>query len=105
MKMRNIPLVPEDANFMQKNKTFVIAGNPNCGKTVIFNALTGNRQKIGNWSGVTVEKKSGYLIENQHYEIIDLPGTYSLSVISDNTSIDECIACDYLLSNRPDTVI
>ncbi len=105
MKMRNIPLVPEDANFMQNNKTIVIAGNPNCGKTVIFNALTGNRQKIGNWSGVTVEKKSGYLIENQHYEIVDLPGTYSLSVISDNAGIDECIACDYLLSNRPDTVI
>lgn len=91
---------------MQKNKTIVIAGNPNCGKTVIFNALTGSRQKIGNWSGVTVEKKSGYIkIADQHYEIVDLPGTYSLSVISNNTGIDECIACNYLLSNRPDVVI
>ena len=91
---------------MQKNKSIVIAGNPNCGKTVIFNALTGSRQKIGNWSGVTVEKKSGYLtVADQPLEVIDLPGTYSLSVISTNTGIDECIACDYLLSNRPDIVI
>ncbi|MES2142668.1 MAG: Fe(2+) transporter permease subunit FeoB [Pseudomonadota bacterium] len=91
---------------MQKNKTIVIAGNPNCGKTVIFNALTGSRQKIGNWSGVTVEKKSGYLtVADQHFEVVDLPGTYSLSVISANTGIDECIACDYLISNRPDIVI
>ncbi|MDQ8039688.1 MAG: Fe(2+) transporter permease subunit FeoB [Rickettsiella sp.] len=91
---------------MQKNKTIVIAGNPNCGKTVIFNALTGSRQKIGNWSGVTVEKKSGYFtVENQHYEIVDLPGTYSLSVISDNSGIDECIACEYLLSSQPHAII
>jgi ferrous iron transport protein B len=91
---------------MKKNKTVAIAGNPNCGKTVIFNALTGSRQKIGNWSGVTVEKKSGTLsVNTQHYEIIDLPGTYSLSVVSDNSGIDECIACDYLISQRPDIVI
>jgi ferrous iron transport protein B len=91
---------------IKQNKTIAIAGNPNCGKTVIFNALTGSRQKIGNWSGVTVEKKSGYLtIENQHYEIVDLPGTYSLSVISENSSIDECIACNYLIANRPNAVI
>lgn len=91
---------------MKKNKIIAIAGNPNCGKTVIFNALTGSRQKIGNWSGVTVEKKSGSLtLGDQCYEIIDLPGTYSLSVVSDNSGVDECIACNYLLSNPPDTII
>lgn len=91
---------------MKKNKTIAIAGNPNCGKTVIFNALTGSRQKIGNWSGVTVEKKSGsFTLENQCYEIIDLPGTYSLSVVSDNSGIDECIACNHLISNPPDMII
>lgn len=91
---------------MKKNKIIAIAGNPNCGKTVIFNALTGSRQKIGNWSGVTVEKKSGSLtLGDQCYEVIDLPGTYSLSVISDNSGVDECIACNYLLSNPPDTII
>lgn len=91
---------------IKKNKIIAIAGNPNCGKTVIFNALTGSRQKIGNWSGVTVEKKSGFLtLDDQQYEIIDLPGTYSLSVVSDNSGVDECIACNYLLSNTPDTII
>ncbi|WP_126323505.1 Fe(2+) transporter permease subunit FeoB [Candidatus Rickettsiella viridis] len=91
---------------MKKNKIIAIAGNPNCGKTVIFNALTGSRQKIGNWSGVTVEKKSGSLtLGDQRYEMIDLPGTYSLSVVSDNSGVDECIACNYLLSNPPDTII
>ncbi|WP_218814548.1 Fe(2+) transporter permease subunit FeoB [Rickettsiella endosymbiont of Dermanyssus gallinae] len=90
----------------KKNKIIAIAGNPNCGKTVIFNALTGSRQKIGNWSGVTVEKKSGSLtLGDQCYEIIDLPGTYSLSVVSDNSGVDECIACNYLLSNPPDMII
>jgi ferrous iron transport protein B len=92
--------------YLQNCPTIAIVGNPNCGKTVIFNALTGSRQKIGNWSGVTVEKKSGYLsLGAQHYEIIDLPGTYSLSVVSNNSSIDEYIACNYLLSNRPQMII
>jgi ferrous iron transport protein B len=91
---------------MKKSKIIAIAGNPNCGKTVIFNALTRSRQRIGNWSGVTVEKKSAYFtIGDQSYEIVDLPGTYSLSVISDNSGIDEYIVCNYLVSNRPDMVI
>ena len=91
---------------MQKNKTIAIAGNPNCGKTVIFNALTGNRQKVGNWAGVTVEQKSGYFnVGATRYEIVDLPGTYSLSVVANNSAIDECIACNYLVSSRPDVVI
>ncbi|MFZ0219814.1 MAG: Fe(2+) transporter permease subunit FeoB [Candidatus Aquirickettsiella sp.] len=91
---------------MQKNKIIAIAGNPNCGKTVIFNALTGSRQKVGNWAGVTVEQKIGYFnVGADTYEIVDLPGTYSLSVVANNCAIDECIACSYLVSNRPDVVI
>lgn len=91
---------------MQKNKIIAIAGNPNCGKTVIFNALTGGRQKVGNWAGVTVEQKSGYFnVGATNYEIVDLPGTYSLSVVANNCAMDECIACNYLVSNRPDVVI
>lgn len=90
----------------KKNKIIAIAGNPNCGKTVIFNRLTGSRQKVGNWAGVTVEQKSGYFsLEGHDYEIVDLPGTYSLSVIGDNCAIDECIACNYLITNPPDLVI
>lgn len=91
---------------MSIHKTIAIAGNPNCGKTVIFNALTGSRQKVGNWAGVTVEKKSGTLIyQQEEYQIVDLPGTYSLSVVTDNSSLDERIACQYLLSGTPDVVI
>ncbi|MEN9916738.1 MAG: ferrous iron transport protein, partial [Pseudomonadota bacterium] len=91
---------------MQKNKIIAIAGNPNCGKTVIFNTLTGSRQKVGNWAGVTVEQKSGYFtVGSDTYEIVDLPGTYSLSVVANNCAMDECIACNYLVSSRPDLVI
>ncbi|WP_395497035.1 Fe(2+) transporter permease subunit FeoB [Rickettsiella endosymbiont of Litargus connexus] len=91
---------------MQKNKIIAIAGNPNCGKTVIFNALTGSRQKVGNWAGVTVEQKSGYFkVGAQIYEIVDLPGTYSLSVVANHCAMDESIACRYLVNNRPDLVI
>lgn len=91
---------------MQKNKIIAIAGNPNCGKTVIFNALTGSQQKVGNWAGVTVEQKSGYFnIDAEIYEIVDLPGTYSLSIVANNCAMDECIACNYLINHRPDIVI
>lgn len=91
---------------MQKNKIIAIAGNPNCGKTVIFNTLTGSRQKVGNWAGVTVEQKSGYFnVGTDTYEIVDLPGTYSLSVVANNCALDECIACNYLIAYRPDLVI
>ncbi|TLY47794.1 MAG: Fe(2+) transporter permease subunit FeoB [Gammaproteobacteria bacterium] len=91
---------------MSKNKIIAIAGNPNCGKTVIFNTLTGSRQKVGNWAGVTVEQKSGYFnVGNDTYEMVDLPGTYSLSVVANNCAMDECIACNYLVNNRPDLVI
>lgn len=90
---------------MPKNKIIALAGNPNCGKTVIFNALTGSRQKVGNWAGVTIEQKIGFFnVGSQTYEIVDLPGTYSLSVVA-NCALDECIACNYLINQRPDLVI
>jgi len=79
-----------------------LAGNPNVGKSVIFNALTGAKQKVGNWPGVTVEKKEG-LCEHKGTKmlIVDLPGIYSLSA----TSIDEKIAREYILNEKPDVVV
>ena len=82
--------------------TIALAGNPNSGKTTIFNNLTGAHQKVGNWSGVTVEKKEGVI--NRHgYElkIIDLPGTYSLTPFS----IEEIVARNFILEEHPDVVI
>ncbi len=78
------------------------AGNPNSGKTTIFNNITGTRQKVGNWPGVTVEKKEGH-VNKFGYDliIVDLPGTYSLTPFS----IEEIIARDYVLEERPDVVI
>jgi len=87
-------------------KTVVLAGNPNCGKSVIFNILTGSRQRVGNWPGVTVEKKAGYFIDQQDtIQVVDLPGIYSLSVISQFSSVDEKIACDFLLSEEPSLIV
>lgn len=85
-------------------KTIALVGNPNCGKTTLFNALTGRHQRVGNWPGVTVEKKSGIVkIDNQQLEIIDLPGTYSLAPVSD--SLDEQIARQFVESNQADVVV
>ena len=84
---------------------YAIIGNPNCGKTTIFNALTGLKQKIGNWSGVTVDKKTGSIHHQQaQVEIVDLPGIYTLNV-SDETSTDEQIAAQFLLQEKPNAVI
>ena len=82
--------------------TIALAGNPNAGKTTIFNALTGLRQHTGNWPGKTVEKKEGE-IEHGEFTIntVDLPGTYSLTAYSP----EEIIARDYILEERPDVVI
>ncbi len=82
-------------------------GNPNSGKTTLFNALTGASQRVGNWSGVTVEKKSGYftLADQSSVEVIDLPGIYNLDYDADGGALDERVAFDYIMHNSPDIVI
>ncbi|HHY09815.1 MAG TPA: ferrous iron transport protein B [Firmicutes bacterium] len=83
-------------------KTISLVGNPNSGKTTVFNALTGSNQHVGNWPGVTVEKKIGKLKYKGHsYRIVDLPGTYSLGAYSE----DEIIARDFILQGQPDVVV
>jgi len=85
-----------------KHLTIALAGNPNSGKTTIFNNLTGTRQKVGNWPGVTVEKKEGHISRSGYdLAIVDLPGTYSLTPFS----IEEVVARNFLLDERPDVVI
>ena len=78
-----------------------LAGNPNCGKTTLFNALTGSNQFVGNWPGVTVEKKEGKLKSNKEITIMDLPGIYSLSPYT----LEEVVARNYLINDRPDAII
>ncbi len=85
--------------------TVGIIGNPNCGKTTIFNGLTGARQKVGNWPGVTVERKVGeFAVDGRQVRLVDLPGTYSLDALS-AASVDETIARDYVLSGEADLII
>ncbi len=82
-------------------KTIALAGNPNGGKTTLFNALTGASQRVGNWPGVTVERKRGYFTEaGTTVEVVDLPGTYSLTQASIGAGIDERIAVQFMLSNE-----
>ena len=89
-----------------KKHTLAIVGNPNCGKTTLFNALTGARQRVGNWPGVTVEKRSGfYTFDNHAIEVVDLPGTYCLDVVDSTVSLDEKVARDYILGREADLVI
>lgn len=78
-----------------------LAGNPNCGKTTMFNSLTGSSQYVGNWPGVTVEKKEGYCKGNKEIVITDLPGVYSLSPYSP----EEIVSRNYLIDERPDVII
>ena len=86
-----------------KAMTIGLIGNPNSGKTTLFNQLTGSRQRVGNWAGVTVERKEGHFLTGEHrVKLVDLPGTYSLTTISSQTSLDEQIACHYILSNDAD---
>jgi ferrous iron transport protein B len=86
----------------QKHLSIALAGNPNSGKTTIFNNITGTRQKVGNWPGVTVEKKEGDINKfGYDIKIIDLPGTYSLTPFS----IEEIVARNFVLDQHPDVVI
>ena len=78
-----------------------LAGNPNCGKTTLFNGLTGSNQFVGNWPGVTVEKKEGKLKGNRDVIITDLPGIYSLSPYT----LEEVVARNYLITERPDAIL
>jgi small GTP-binding protein len=79
-----------------------LAGNPNSGKSTVFNALTGARQHVGNWPGKTVEKKEGICKrDGDEIEVVDLPGTYSLTAYS----LEEIIARDYIVNEQPDVVV
>ncbi len=87
---------------MDENLSIALAGNPNSGKTTMFNALTGARQSVGNYPGVTVEKREGYFNAGGfRLNIVDLPGTYSLTAYSE----EELVARDYLVNERPRLII
>jgi len=87
---------------MAEKYCFALMGNPNCGKTTIFNQITGLHQHVGNWPGKTVEKKVGYCnYKGVELEIVDLPGTYSLTAFS----LEEVISRDFILDNHPDAII
>ena len=86
---------------MEKQIKIALAGNPNCGKTTLFNALTGSNQFVGNWPGVTVEKKEGKLKKHNDVVIMDLPGIYSLSPYT----LEEVVARNYLIDERPDAIL
>ncbi len=87
---------------MSKELIIALAGNPNCGKTSLFNELTGSKQHVGNWPGVTVEKKEGKLkYKDKNITVVDLPGTYSLGAYSE----DERVARDFILKDKPNVVI
>ena len=81
--------------------TIALAGNPNCGKTTMFNDLTGSNQYVGNWPGVTVEKKEGRLKGHKDVVIQDLPGIYSLSPYT----LEEVVARGFLVKEKPDAII
>ena len=86
---------------MEKHIKIALAGNPNSGKTTLFNALTGSNQFVGNWPGVTVEKKEGKLKKHDDVVIMDLPGIYSLSPYT----MEEVVSRNYLITERPDAIL
>ncbi len=86
--------------------TIGLLGNPNSGKTTLFNALTGAKQRVGNWPGVTVEQKTGeFAVDQTLIKVVDLPGVYQLNAVADAASLDEQIACDYMFSDHADLII
>ena len=90
------------AHGMKRQITVALAGNPNSGKTTLFNTLTGARHKVGNYPGVTVERREGKRVRGEtEYRFIDLPGIYSLTAYS----IDEVVARDFLLDEKPDLIV
>src|SRR5690606_9589798 len=102
-KLQNKSKLKNCKNSMSNSIHIALAGNPNTGKTSLFNTLTGLHQKTGNYPGITVDKKQGsfHLEYGQKVNVIDLPGTYSLNP----TSVDESVATKYLLQNTPDLVV
>lgn len=84
-----------------KKLSIALAGNPNCGKTTLFNEITGSKQHVGNWPGVTVEKKEGKYKKDKEMTIVDLPGIYSLSPYS----AEEIVARNYIIEEKPDVLI
>lgn len=87
---------------MNKKITIALAGNPNSGKTTVFNNITGARQHVGNWPGVTVEKKEGHCsYKDYNINVVDLPGVYSLTAYS----LDEVVARDFIIEGKPDVVV
>ena len=94
--------VPDYASHDTREMKLALVGNPNCGKTTLFNALTGSNQYVGNWPGVTVEKKEGRAeVDGKPVTIVDLPGIYSLSPYS----MEEIVARDFIVGERPDAII
>lgn len=100
------PTCTKNQTTVNANFTVALAGNPNCGKTTLFNALTGATQRVGNWPGVTVEKKTGeFQVGASSIAAVDLPGVYSLTLACATAAIDERIACEYLLAEQADVVV
>lgn len=90
----------------QSALTIALVGNPNCGKTTLFNALTGAKQRVGNWPGVTIERKSGYFtLQGKTIEVVDLPGVYTTTIASEHGAIDERIACHFILNQQVDLIV
>ena len=91
---------------MKDKVNIALVGNPNAGKSSLFNLLTGSKQKVGNWPGVTVDKKTGsFSHQGQSYEVVDLPGIYTLMLPPEEGALDAQIAREYLLAHQSDIIV